>query len=151
MPATILVVDDSPTAQRLIRMAIEAGGYRVLTAADGEAAIDVSLRERPDLIVLDIILPKKNGFQVCRHLKGLPETRGIKVVLLSSKSHEMDILWGKRQGADGYLTKPFESAQLLECIETTLQSEPAPLPFPDSATEKLRLPTDEIQNVKVQS
>ena len=127
MPPTILVVDDSPTAQRLIRSAIEAGGYRVLTASDGNEAIDVATRERPDLVVLDIILPKKNGFQVCRHLKTLPETCGIKVVLLSSKTHEMDILWGKRQGADGYLTKPFESNQLLECIESALRSEPAPL------------------------
>ena len=124
MPPTILVVDDSPTAQRLIRLAVEAGGYRVLTAADGNEAIDVALRERPDLVVLDIILPKKNGFQVCRHLKALPETEGIKVVLLSSKNHEMDILWGKRQGADGYLTKPFESGQLLECIESALRTPP---------------------------
>lgn len=132
MPTSILIVDDSPTAQRLIRMAVEAGGYRVLTAADGNEAIDVAMHERPDLVLLDIILPKKNGFQVCRHLKGLPETCGIKVVLLSSKSHEMDILWGKRQGADGYLTKPFESNQLLECIESALQADPATLLVPSS-------------------
>ncbi len=122
---TVLVVDDSPTAQRIIRLAIEAGGYRVLTASDGEEAVNVAARERPDLVVLDIILPKKNGFQVCRHLKADPETAGIKVVLLSSKSHEMDILWGKRQGADGYLTKPFESVQLLACIESALAGESA--------------------------
>ncbi len=151
MSTTILVVDDSPTAQRLIRLAVEAGGYRVLTASDGNEAIDVALRERPDLIVLDIILPKKNGFQVCRHLKAHPETRGIKVVLLSSKSHEMDILWGKRQGADGYLTKPFESEQLLACIESTLEAEPTPLLIPSLAGEDIRLPTVEIQNSKVRS
>lgn len=119
-PRTVLVVDDSPTAQKLIRSAVEAGGFRVLTARDGDEAVAVAARERPDLVVLDIILPKKNGFQVCRHLKADPETAGIKVVLLSSKSHEMDILWGKRQGADGYLTKPFESSQLLSCIESAL-------------------------------
>ena len=121
MPPSVLIVDDSPTAQRIIRLAVESGGYRVLTASDGDEAIDVAMRERPDLIVLDIILPKKNGFQVCRHLKAFPETCGIKVILLSSKNHEMDILWGKRQGADGYLTKPFESEQLLTCIESVLQ------------------------------
>ncbi len=151
MPATVLVVDDSPTAQRLIRLAVEAGGYRVLTASDGDEAIDVARRERPDLIVLDIILPKKNGFQVCRHLKALPETSGIKVVLLSSKSHEMDILWGKRQGADGYLTKPFESEQLLACIESALQAEPAALLVPSSIGEDNRLPTDNIPTSKVRS
>jgi len=123
MPPTVLVVDDSPTAQRLIRESVEAGGYRVLTASDGDEAIEVASRERPELIVLDIILPKKNGFQVCRHLKAVPETCEIKVVLLSSKNHEMDILWGKRQGADGYLTKPFEPEQLLACIESALRAE----------------------------
>lgn len=151
MPATVLVVDDSPTAQRLIRSAVEAGGYRVLTASDGDEAIDVARRERPDLVVLDIILPKKNGFQVCRHLKGLPETSGIKVVLLSSKTHEMDILWGKRQGADGYLTKPFESDQLLDCIESTLRAEPAPLIIPSSLGDDIRSPTHELPNSKVRS
>ena len=135
MHATVLVVDDSPTAQRLIRQSVELGGYRVLTASDGDEAIEVALRERPDLIVLDIILPKKNGFQVCRQLKAVPETSGIKVVLLSSKNHEMDILWGKRQGADGYLTKPFEPEQLLACIESALQAESAPsLATPEPAT-----------------
>ncbi len=118
---SVLIVDDSPTAQRIIRSAVESGGYRVLTASDGDEAIAVATRERPDLIVLDIILPKKNGFQVCRHLKAFPETCGIKVILLSSKNHEMDILWGKRQGADGYLTKPFKSEQLLACIESVLK------------------------------
>ena len=151
MPISILVVDDSPTAQRLIRMAVEAGGYRVLTAADGSEAIDVAMRERPDLVLLDIILPKKNGFQVCRHLKALPETCGIKVVLLSSKSHEMDILWGKRQGADGYLTKPFESDQLLECIESALQAEPASLLVPSSIGSETPSPVDEPPFSKVRS
>lgn len=151
MPATVLVVDDSPTALRLIRLAVEAGGYRVLTASDGNEAIHVAQRERPDLVVLDIILPKKNGFQVCRHLKALPETCSIKVVLLSSKSHEMDILWGKRQGADGYLTKPFESEQLLACIASALQAEPASLVVPSSIGEDVRLPADNIPISKVQS
>ncbi|MCX7418935.1 MAG: response regulator [Planctomycetia bacterium] len=123
LPQTVLVVDDSPTAQRIIRLAVEAGGYRVLSASDGDEAIAVAMREVPDLIVLDIILPKKNGFQVCRHLKAFPETCGIKVVLLSSKNHEMDILWGKRQGADGYLTKPFDAGQLVSCIDSVLRGE----------------------------
>lgn len=151
MPATVLIVDDSPTAQRLIRQAVETGGHRVLTASDGDEAIGVARREQPDLVVLDIILPKKNGFQVCRHLKGLPETAGIKVVLLSSKTHEMDILWGKRQGADGYLTKPFESDQLLECIEAALQSEPAALIIPSSLGDDGRSPNHELPLSKVRS
>ena len=149
MPSTILIVDDSPTAQRIIRLAVEAGGYRVLTASDGDEAIDVAQRERPDLIVLDIILPKKNGFQVCRHLKAFPETRGIKVVLLSSKNHETDILWGKRQGADGYLTKPFETEQLLACIDAALRSEPGSLVVPISTNTDGEVPISELQTSKV--
>ena len=137
-PVTVLVVDDSPTTQRQIRLAVEAGGYRVLTASDGDEAINIAVRDRPDLVVLDIILPKKNGFQVCRRLKALPETSGIKVVLLSSKSHEMDILWGKRQGADGYLTKPFESEQLLACIESALQAEHRPMPKNETQNTEVR-------------
>lgn len=123
MSQSVLIVDDSPTTQRIIRSAVEGGGYRVLSASDGDEAIAVATREVPDLIVLDIILPKKNGFQVCRHLKAFPETCGIKVVLLSSKNHEMDILWGKRQGADGYLTKPFDAEQLVACIDAVLRGE----------------------------
>jgi twitching motility two-component system response regulator PilH len=134
MPATVLIVDDSPTAQRLVRESVEFGGYRTLTASDGDEAIEVATRERPDLIVLDIILPKKNGFQVCRQLKALPETSGIKVVLLSSKQHEMDILWGKRQGADGYLTKPFEPEELLGCIESALRGQSVPSRTPSEPT-----------------
>lgn len=125
-PNRILIVDDSPTAQRIIREAIQTRGHDVLLAGDGDEALAVARRERPDLVVLDIILPKKNGFQVCRQLKADPETSGIKVVLLSSKNHEMDILWGRRQGADGYLTKPFQSDQLLNCIEATLNGSQNP-------------------------
>ena len=151
MTRTILVVDDSPSEVKLMQLALEGSGYQIVTAADGEQALLQAERHRPDLIVLDVVLPKKNGFQVCRHLKAFPETCGIKVVLLSSKSHEMDILWGKRQGADGYLTKPFESEQLLACIESTLRAESAPLLVPSSVGENIRLSTDEIQNSKVRS
>jgi twitching motility two-component system response regulator PilH len=141
-PRTVLVVDDSPTAQRIIRLAVEAGGYRVLSASDGAEAIEVAMRELPDLVVLDIILPKKNGFQVCRHLKAFPETCGIKVVLLSSKNHEMDILWGKRQGADGYLTKPFDAEQLVACIDAVLRGEMIGSEAMSKATElRNELPT----------
>ncbi len=151
MPTTILIVDDSPTTQRIIRLAVEAGGYRVLTASDGDEAIDIAGRERPDLVVLDIILPKRNGFQVCRHLKAFPETCGIKVVLLSSKSHEMDILWGKRQGADGYLTKPFKSDQLLACIDAALRSEPGSLVVPISTNTDGEGPINELQTSKART
>jgi twitching motility two-component system response regulator PilH len=123
---TILVVDDSPTALRLAAAPLRAQGYRVLTAVDGEQALEAALRDRPDLIVLDIILPKKNGFQVCRQLKSTPETQDIKIVLLSSKSQSSDRFWGIQQGADRYITKPFADDELLAGVRELLAAGRAP-------------------------
>ena len=109
---TILLVDDSPTDLRLMSNALAPQGYRLLTASDGEEALEKALSHHPSLIFLDVILPKKNGFQVCRQLKTSPETRDIKIVLVTSKIEDSDRFWGLRQGADEYLTKPFEPEQL---------------------------------------
>lgn len=116
MPPTILVVDDSPTELKVVTSALAGGGYRVITAADGEDALAKAAAERPDLVLLDVVLPRKNGFQVCRQLKTGSGTQGIKVVLLTSKSQESDRFWGLRQGADGYVTKPFAEAELLSVV-----------------------------------
>lgn len=117
---TILVVDDSPTDLRLMTAPLRDKGYRVLTAVDGEEALDKALREHPALIVLDIILPKKNGFQVCRQLKTSPDTQDIKILMLSSKSQDSDRFWGLKQGADEYMTKPFEDEELLANVARLL-------------------------------
>lgn len=113
---TILVVDDSPTEIKFMTTALQDKGCRLVTAMDGEEAMQKALLERPDLILLDIILPKRNGFQVCRQLKTSPETREIKVILVSSKSHDTDRFWGLKQGADEYLTKPFTDKELLASV-----------------------------------
>jgi twitching motility two-component system response regulator PilH len=126
--ATILVVDDSPTALRLAAAPLRAKGFRVLTAVDGEQALESAVRDRPDLIVLDIILPKKNGFQVCRQLKSTPETQDIKILLLSSKSQSSDRFWGIQQGADSYITKPFDDDELVEGVMALLGKAPTPAP-----------------------
>ena len=113
MPSeAILVVDDSPTEQKLVVSALQAKGYKVITAADGDEALLVAAKEQPRLIVLDVVMPKKNGFQVCRALKTATETKSIKVLLLTSKALESDKFWGMKQGADAYLTKPFKSDEL---------------------------------------
>jgi twitching motility two-component system response regulator PilH len=116
----ILVVDDSPTDLRLVTASLQGQGYVILTAADGEEALEKATCEHPDLIVLDIILPKKNGFQVCRQLKTSPDTRDIKILMLSSKSQDSDRFWGLKQGADGYLTKPFGDDELRTNVEQLL-------------------------------
>jgi twitching motility two-component system response regulator PilH len=114
MPSdAILVVDDSPTEQRLVVSALQAKGYRVITAVDGDEAIEKATRELPRLILLDVVMPKKNGYQVCRQLKSAPETQHIKVLMLTTKNQDADKFWGMKQGADGYLGKPFDSAELL--------------------------------------
>ena len=124
MPAkTILVVDDSPTALKITSDTLAEEGFRVLSASDGEEALEIATRLHPDLIVLDIILPKKNGFQVCRQLKTESATSDIKILMLSSKNQASDRFWGQKQGADAYITKPFDDEELLAAIESLLKGE----------------------------
>ncbi|MBA2502545.1 MAG: response regulator [Pyrinomonadaceae bacterium] len=113
---TILVAEDSPTEMRIVVSALEARGYRVVTAVDGEDAFAKATSLRPRLAVLDIVMPKMNGFQVLRKLKSSDDTKNIKVLLLSSKSSESDRFWGLKQGADEYITKPFESDALAAAV-----------------------------------
>lgn len=121
MPAeTLLVVDDSPTELRLTAGPLARHGYTVVTAVDGEEALEKAVKLQPRVIVLDVVLPKKNGFQVCRQLKTSPETKDIKVLLVTSKSHDSDRYWGLKQGADGYLTKPFCDEDLVKNVAELL-------------------------------
>ncbi len=116
----ILVVDDSPTDLALMTVPLESAGYQVITAVDGEEALEKAVREQPGLIVLDIILPKKNGFQVCRQLKTAPETQGIKIIMLTRKTQDSDRFWGLKQGADEYMAKPFDDEELLANVARLL-------------------------------
>lgn len=117
---TIMIVEDSPTTLRHIQSLLGDKGYRLLSAADGEEALEKAIREHPDLIVLDIILPKKNGFQVCRQLKTAPDTKDIKIIMLTSKTQDSDRFWGLKQGADDYFQKPFEDRELLDTVSRLL-------------------------------
>lgn len=124
MPAkTILVVDDSPTAMKITSDTLTEEGFNVIAASDGEEALEIATRLHPELIVLDIILPKKNGFQVCRQLKTESATQDIKILMLSSKNQASDRFWGQKQGADAYITKPFEDEELVGAIEALLNGE----------------------------
>ena len=116
MKKHVLVVDDSPTDRQLVTSLLQKAGYAVTTAVDGEDALEKIAAERPPLIVLDIILPKMNGYQVLRQLKSGPETRDIKVILVSSKSQESDRFWGLKQGADDYIAKPYPDTALLAAV-----------------------------------
>lgn len=113
---TILLVDDSPTNISAMVAALRDKGCRLVTAVDGESAIQIARDQQPDLVLLDVILPRMNGFQVCRQLKTTPDTRDIKIILVTSKSQESDRFWGMKQGADEYLTKPYTNDQLLASV-----------------------------------
>ncbi|HTS60467.1 MAG TPA: response regulator [Candidatus Acidoferrales bacterium] len=113
---TILVVDDSPTERKMVQQALQGKGYNLVWAEDGEEALEKVARQKPDLVLLDIILPRKNGYQVCRQLKTSPETQNIKVILISSKAQDTDRFWGLKQGADEYLTKPVAAENLAASV-----------------------------------
>ena len=119
--AKIMVVEDSPTYLRKISDFLQGLGYKVVTAVDGEEALEKAVQENPALIVLDVILPKKNGFQVCRQLKTSPATQDIKILMMTSKSQDSDRFWGIKQGADDYMTKPYEDQELSDNVAKLLQ------------------------------
>ncbi len=116
---TILVAEDSPTTRRKIAGILEDQGYHVLTAEDGQQAIELTREHHPELVVLDIVLPKKNGYQVCRSIKSDPDL-AIKVMIVTSKAMEKDRIWSQRQGADGYLAKPVDPDKLIDLVETLI-------------------------------
>jgi twitching motility two-component system response regulator PilH len=112
--ATILIVDDSVTERTLVASALE--GHTILQADNGEDAVVIAKDRRPDLVILDVVMPGKNGYETCRALNKAPETSEIPVIMLTSKDLETDKQWGMRQGARDYLTKPFMDEDLLKVV-----------------------------------
>jgi DNA-binding response OmpR family regulator len=121
MAARILAVDDSPTILEMIKAILESGGYEVLTAVDGQEALAVARAERPDLILLDVMLPKLDGYRVCRLLKFDQNYRHIPIIMLTAKTEEQSMATGLRTGADQYLTKPVEPERLLASVAEELR------------------------------
>jgi DNA-binding response OmpR family regulator len=112
MTPKILVVDDSENIRNVLQMNFEWIGYDVVSAGDGDEAVRAVEREHPDLIILDVVMPRRNGYQVCRQFKSDPRTSGIPVILLTAKNQEQDVFWGRDCGADDYITKPFNTPEL---------------------------------------
>jgi CheY-like chemotaxis protein len=117
----ILVVDDSENIRSVLQMNFEWMGYDVVAANDGVEAIAAVERDRPDLIILDVMMPRKNGYQVCRQFKSDPRTSDIPVILLTAKNHQEDIFWGQDCGADEYITKPFNAPDLEHAVQRLLE------------------------------
>ena len=114
----ILICDDDPVILRLLEVNLQLEGFNVLLAHHGEEALEVATRETPDLIVLDIMMPRLDGYQTCKRLKGQESTKDIPVIFLSAKAQASDVELGKSYGVDDYLTKPFTKESLLKAVAT---------------------------------
>lgn len=117
----ILVVDDEPDVIKIISVRLKAAGYDVITAEDGQEGLLKARTEKPDLVLLDLMLPKVDGFQVCRMLKYDENFKSIPIILLTARTQEADKQAGKDVGADAYIEKPFDYKELLTKIEELLK------------------------------
>jgi twitching motility two-component system response regulator PilH len=115
---TILVVEDTPSELELISKFLREGGYTVIQATSAKEALTKAIERRPDIIVTDVIMPEMSGFELCRSLKNNPDTENLPIIICSSKNQDIDRLWGMKQGADAYVTKPFTSEQLIRAVRS---------------------------------
>jgi len=118
--ANILIVDDSPTEIHVLKTMLEKNGFTALTASSGEEGIASAKATKPDLILMDVVMPGMNGFQATRALTRDAETSGIPIIIVTTKDQETDRVWGLRQGAKDYLTKPAEEKDLITKINLAL-------------------------------
>lgn len=118
----LLIADDEEAIRSLVRMTLEGESLEILEAADGDEAVVMARQYLPDVILLDVMMPRQSGFEVCRALKGDPATAEIAVVLLTAKAQSADIEEGRTAGADDYFTKPFSPIALLRKVDDVLRS-----------------------------
>jgi DNA-binding response OmpR family regulator len=122
MGKRILIVDDEPNIVLSLEYLMKREGYEVEVTADGEAALEAVARSRPDLVILDVMLPKLNGFEVCRRVRADPRLAGLKILMLTAKGRETEVAKGLDLGADAYVTKPFSTGELVARIAEMLRS-----------------------------
>lgn len=118
--ARVLIIDDSPTEIYKLTTMLEKHGHVVVAAESGEEGIEVAKKEQPDVVLMDIVMPGLNGFQATRQLRKSDETADIPVIIVTTKDQETDRVWGMRQGAKAYLTKPIEEKVLVDTINNVL-------------------------------
>lgn len=121
MAKKILIVDDEDHIVEMLKLRLETLGYEVVTACDGEAGLKLSRESKPDLIILDLMLPKIDGYKVCRMLKFDEKYKHIPIIMFTARAQDSDVKMGKEVGADAYITKPFDSKILLEKIGELLK------------------------------
>ncbi|HEY9599299.1 MAG TPA: response regulator [Cyanophyceae cyanobacterium] len=120
--STALVVEDSMTDMQIISRCLQQSGVNVLTANSGEEALAKLGSSKPDIIILDVVLPGCSGFEVCREIKDAAATKQIPVVICSTKGGEMDKFWGMKQGADAYLAKPVDQDEFVRTVKKLIKS-----------------------------
>jgi twitching motility two-component system response regulator PilH len=116
MMGTVLIVEDTPSEMELISHYLTESGYSVIGVVSAKAALNQAIEQKPDVVITDVVMPGMSGFELCRNLKKHPVTENVPIIICSSKSQEIDRLWGMKQGADVYLTKPFTREQLLRAV-----------------------------------
>jgi len=116
----VLIVDDEPNIVTALEFLLEKRGYEVKVAVNGEQALAQLDAFRPDLVLLDVMMPKVSGYEVCQRMRSQPQWQGIKIVMLSAKGREVEVSKGMSLGADLYVTKPFSSAELVATIDNLL-------------------------------
>ncbi len=120
MAARVLVVDDEPNIVTSLEFLLQDAGFEVRTAANGQEALEQTAQFAPDLILLDVMMPALNGYEVCQRLKSDPRTRAVRVLMLSAKGRDVEIAKGLELGADAYMTKPFSTRDLLVKVQDLL-------------------------------
>ncbi len=127
MSKIVLVVDDQPHIVRLIQVNLEKAGFQVITAGDGVEGMEKIRAEKPDLVILDVIMPRKDGFEVLREVKADEEIADTPVIMLTVKTHNADIVEGLKEGAELYLPKPFHPKELVSLVQRVVEGEHNPL------------------------
>ncbi len=118
----VLVVEDSPPQREMISSLLKDSGLSVTSAGDGIEALEQIQQDRPDIVVLDIVMPRMNGYELCRRLKDNPKTKELPIVMCSTKGEEFDRYWGMRQGANAYIAKPFQPQELVSTVRKLLRN-----------------------------
>ena len=122
MPKEILIVDDEPGVVAPLQFLMEQQGYNVMTALRGEDALDLIFQYKPDLVLLDIMLPGIDGYEVCEIIRLNPNYRDVKIIFLTAKSSEVEFAKGMALGADAYITKPFSNTELIAKVKELLEN-----------------------------
>jgi twitching motility two-component system response regulator PilH len=119
--SVVLVVDDSATAREMLVAELQRAGFRVMAAADGAEAMEHIKVNPPALVITDLIMPRVNGYELCRNIKSDPLTKNVPVIMCSTKAEEFDRYWGMKQGADAYITKPYQPKDMINAVKYLLE------------------------------